>query len=529
MNNGKHLLCLTCILAVSIVFIYSTRIYGSGRVSKASSCTKADVIQINTITAFGNIEKPTVEFLHDAHTKALAKKNKDCTVCHLTENGRIFPKFMRIKETGRVEVMNVYHKGCISCHGKMKVAGEKAGPVECDGCHRENAICSSSAQPMGFDKSLHFRHSKAEEKKCELCHHEYDEKSKKLFYAKGKEGTCRYCHKAETKGSIMPMRLASHIACINCHIQNISKNISTGPVGCFGCHARAAQQKIKKISPVPRMDMKQPDITLIKTSQKSFETETENKKMNYVPFDHKAHENYNDTCRVCHHDTLKPCNECHSLTGKKEGKEINLYDAMHRVNAGESCTGCHGRKLKQKNCSGCHALISKTCEKENGSCLKCHMMTVAGKKKILSPDDEKLLAAAMLKSRNTATVTYNENDVPEKVIIKNLSDKYEEVVFPHRRIVNALVNNIKDNKLAQYFHSKDGTICQSCHHNSPISKKPPNCGNCHGKVFDQKNPLRPGLKGAYHLQCLGCHKEMGIKKPAGCTDCHKKIGLKLKR
>ena len=32
---------------------------------------------------------------------------------------------------------------------------------------------------------------------------------------------------------------------------------------------------------------------------------------------------------------------------------------------------------------------------------------------------------------------------------------------------------------------------------------------------------KPGLMGAYHLQCMGCHKEMGMEKPVSCTDCHK--------
>ena len=27
-----------------------------------------------------------------------------------------------------------------------------------------------------------------------------------------------------------------------------------------------------------------------------------------------------------------------------------------------------------------------------------------------------------------------------------------------------------------------------------------------------------GLKGAYHLKCMGCHQEMGA--PTGCQDCH---------
>ena len=29
---------------------------------------------------------------------------------------------------------------------------------------------------------------------------------------------------------------------------------------------------------------------------------------------------------------------------------------------------------------------------------------------------------------------------------------------------------------------------------------------------------KPGLKAAYHLNCLGCHEKNG--GPTGCTDCH---------
>ena len=93
--------------------------------------------------------------------------------------------------------------------------------------------------------------------------------------------------------------------------------------------------------------------------------------------------------------------------------------------------------------------------------------------------------------------------------------------MPHRQIVQALVKGIGDSKLAAYYHADPGTICQGCHHNSPIAKKPPQCGSCHGKPFDEKKPHTPGLLGAYHIQCMGCHAEMGIEKPVGCTECHK--------
>lgn len=522
MNKGKHLTRLASILVVSTVLLYCTIIYGSDRITKDSSRTRIDIIKIDILNRFAPLEKPPVEFLHDAHTQALSKKKLDCTACHLTENNRIFPKFKRTKDLDRIEVMNIYHKECISCHGEMKVAQEKSGPVECDGCHRENAIYSSSRQPMGFDKSLHFRHSEAQEQKCEQCHHEYDEKGKKLFYAKGKEGTCRYCHQSEATGKPISMRLASHIACINCHIQNQTNHPAGGPVTCSGCHDSAAQLKIKKISAVPRMERKQPDVVLIQADPKSTKVDTKKQnRMNFVPFDHQAHENANDTCRVCHHESLKPCNECHTLSGIKEGKGVNLENAMHPVDTDRSCLGCHSKKQEDKNCAGCHVFMSKTAKKESDSCGKCHMVPVSEIKKTGTPENEKSLAVEMLRSRKPVTGTYHEADIPEKVVIKHLSKQYEPVEFPHRRIVHALVNNIKDSRLAGYFHSQEGTICMGCHHNSPASEKPPQCGSCHGKAFDKDNPLKPGIIGAYHQQCMGCHQEMGIQKPVGCTDCHK--------
>ena len=165
--------------------------------------------------------------------------------------------------------------------------------------------------------------------------------------------------------------------------------------------------------------------------------------------------------------------------------------------------------------------MGKTRKKEDDSCIKCHSTPVPEKGKVLSQDEEKALAGAMLQARKPVTGTYKEEDIPEKVLIKNHAKKYEAAEFPHRKVVNTLVKNIKDNKLAGYFHNQEGTICQGCHHNSPVAKKPPRCDSCHGKPFDPENPLRPGIMGAYHQQCMGCHKEMAIAKPVGCIECHK--------
>ncbi len=87
---------------------------------------------------------------------------------------------------------------------------------------------------MGFDKSLHYRHIEAQKDKCERCHHEYDPQSQELVYAKDKEGTCRYCHKQKTEvlesETRISMRLASHVACIDCHRKTLEKDMTAGPV-----------------------------------------------------------------------------------------------------------------------------------------------------------------------------------------------------------------------------------------------------------------------------------------------------------
>jgi hypothetical protein len=61
-------------------------------------------------------------------------------------------------------------------------------------------------------------------------------------------------------------------------------------------------------------------------------------------------------------------------------------------------------------------------------------------------------------------------------------------------------------------------MCVGCHHHSPAGARPPPCRSCHSQAADATRD-RPGLKAAYHRQCLGCHIDMGVSKQ-GCTDCH---------
>ena len=140
---------------------------------------------------------------------------------------------------------------------------------------------------------------------CAICHHEYDEKAKTLFYAKEKEGSCRYCHRKLAEENRMPMRMASHLDCITCHMEKTAAKIKAGPVKCMGCHDPEMQKKIEKLDIVPRMERKQPDFVMVRKSMKDKSETEQTVRMNPVPFDHKAHETYNSTCMVCHHASLE--------------------------------------------------------------------------------------------------------------------------------------------------------------------------------------------------------------------------------
>jgi len=510
---------------------------------------RSDIITIDTLKSFDVLERPEVIFFHDLHTEALNKSNKDCKTCHLPEkpeNDRLSLKFKRLKDTDKQVVMDIYHAECIGCHKDMAGSGQDAGPVEvCGQCHREEPGVISSRQSMGFDKSLHFRHTKGltapcqkyqleKEKEtnqgdCGICHHEYDEKAKKLFYAKEKEGSCRYCHMKETEGNRISMRLASHSACIDCHQKTLAEKKDAGPVKCSGCHDLKEQQKIKKVEPVPRIERKQPDVVLIRANKAEADKEAQVSRMNLVPFDHKSHEEYNDSCIVCHHASLDSCSKkCHTAKGSKDGDFVNIERAMHQKGYEKSCLGCHDINQKEPKCAACHALMPAN-RKLESSCLICHTKP-SQENATAMVSDEKVFAEMLLQSRKAKTEPYKDEDIPEKVIIKDLEDQYEPVELPHRKIIKTLLGNIKDNKLASYFHAEKGMVCQSCHHNSPLDKKPPRCGSCHGKPFDERNILRPGIKGAYHQQCMECHQVLNLEKPksTGCTDCHKEKQKPLK-
>lgn len=528
-----HLAVLNVML---ILMLCDTSLSGT-LAQKKLAPQRADMIIIDEMAVFGKLDKPPVVFLHDVHTDALAEQNQSkerlvCATCHITDGGKLTPKFKRTENLNKKTVMNIYHDECISCHGEMKKDNKKTGPIDCGECHTLKSAYRPSRADVGFDNSLHYRHSKAAQEKCETCHHAYDEEKKELYYAKGEEGTCRYCHEKQTVDNRVSMPIASHTACLGCHINIQTTPDISPPVTCDACHNPVEQKKIKVIESIPRMKRNQPDMVLLKADDKTI---AENLKagrtnqMNFVPFNHLAHETANNTCRVCHHDSLKACNTCHipggtalePLDAEPGKKIISLEMAMHKINSDQSCIGCHNKAKKKPSCAGCHGFISNEKKMTDAQCMACHSVNLKMNTMPLERTKEAGIAKTALDSRKRVNQTFSDEDIPEMVTIKRLENLYEPVQFPHRKVVNAIVARVADNNLSGFFHTSEATLCQGCHHNSPASKKPPQCASCHEARWNDTQLSKPGILGAYHQQCMGCHKEMKVEKPMGCNECHK--------
>jgi hypothetical protein len=287
------------LVVVAGVLVFGMAVQGEEKPAPVSGEMRTDMITIDVLKLFGKLDRPAVIFMHEAHTEALKKKEKDCKTCHLVEKNRpalaeqdaLSVRFKRIKDTSREEVMEIYHADCIACHREMADAGEKSGPIEiCGGCHREDAPVVSSWQPIVMDRSLHYRHVEATKdgqgkERCELCHHEYDEIAKKVYYVKDKEGSCRYCHTEEPATDKMTMREASHLSCVNCHRKTLAEkkdpDQKVGAITCSGCHDLGNQEKIKKLKEVPRLKRKQPDVALLQAKKERCRDREERRKRYY--------------------------------------------------------------------------------------------------------------------------------------------------------------------------------------------------------------------------------------------------------
>jgi len=499
------------ILIIAALVAASAVLTGCGETEANTKTAGPDVISIDGMSVFEELDRAPVPFAHDKHTEALKKEEKDCSHCHPNKaDGKLSLKFMRTENTTYDEVMNIYHDNCITCHKEMEEKLQKELPITCGECHQREPELVSNAIPISMDKSLHYRHITAVNDSCSLCHHEYDEAGDSLYYVKNKERSCRDCHLESTVDNRISFRLAAHEQCLSCHRER-----EMGFVMCKGCHDRTMRDEIEVVENPARLNIGQAEFMLIAGP----EVERAQTKLGSVPFSHIMHEQAHNNCRVCHHVQMSPCTECHTLDAGEKSGGVRLQRAMHDMNSEHSCVGCHEKQKENPECASCHFMIEKGTLSEH-ACEICHS----------GPKPSEL---AEVESRYTSIddftpkpadmkLTFSTAEIPDTVKIGILSDEYQPAVFPHRQIVNNLLEHINDNKIAQHFHGHENVVCQGCHHNSPAGVEPPLCENCHGEPFDESKLFVPGLFGAYHRQCIGCHEKMGIGKATECEKCHKK-------
>lgn len=229
---------LILIALVTIASTYAVSMCGcsNGDAAVQAQAARADVLLLDSGLPAIELDRPPVEFPHDKHTDVMKDRGEDCTICHPLGQDEVLSllyqrapgadapdateaasKASNASSVSVEDLKAIYHEHCLDCHKTLADEGEPTGPVTCGECHRTEQIYTSSRMPIGFDKSLHYRHVKSQESKCENCHHEYDEDTETLIYVKGKEASCRDCHREQTVDNRSSFRLAAHSACIECH------------------------------------------------------------------------------------------------------------------------------------------------------------------------------------------------------------------------------------------------------------------------------------------------------------------------
>ena len=118
---------------------------------------------------------------------------------------------------------------------------------------------------------------------------------------------------------------------------------------------------------------------------------------------------------------------------------------------------------------------------------------------------------------------------PDQVTLDSLAALYQGVDFDH-----AAHEGMAEGCATCHHHTTGAAplnpACQGCHEAGQQAASVA-CRDCHLAEPFSAEALRAkdenihlfhtdkvGLKAAYHLACMGCHKEMG--GPVGCQDCH---------
>ena len=139
--------------------------------------------------------------------------------------------------------------------------------------------------------------------------------------------------------------------------------------------------------------------------------------------------------------------------------------------------------------------LSSTHANQNLTCSNCHSCTIPTKENpCIKPCPRE----------NLIRIDQEPEEGPSIIVIDKLRDTdiYAPVKFSH---------------LAHAEMADMTGGCRTCHHYNP----PGNvigCSDCHETSRNRTDISKPDLKGAYHQQCMTCHRAWSGK--TDCTDCH---------
>jgi hypothetical protein len=132
----------------------------------------------------------------------------------------------------------------------------------------------------------------------------------------------------------------------------------------------------------------------------------------------------------------------------------------------------------------------------NGACGNCHTCERP------TPENQCLRTCARSEAIRLAK-EFAAKHGPRIVILDELENMYLPVPFDHAGHA----------AMAQMAGG-----CATCHHFTPEGTEHPACKTCHDIQPGRGDIKKPGLKGAYHRQCMSCHREWSGE--TGCGVCH---------
>ena len=143
-----------------------------------------------------------------------------------------------------------------------------------------------------------------------------------------------------------------------------------------------------------------------------------------------------------------------------------------------------------------NAQKSPTTHPAASDCIRCHTCQKPTRENPCLPACTRFEAAAE---------EFAQKHGPDLVILDELAGVYLPVPFDHKGHA----------EMAQMT-----TGCNTCHHYTPEGDQHPACKTCHSIDDPGTDIHKPGLKGAYHRQCLNCHKDWIDETKCGV--CHRR-------